>query len=95
MLGLLPKETVERALRQNASPLTACYKSAKAGDGADVPSEIAVRFVINASGSLTKVTASTGKSRAFGVCVEGVVETIAFPAPDRGVASVSLKLGFD
>src|SRR5262249_55563708 len=92
--GALPKEAVERSFRQSATSLAACYRNAKGGDGADVPSEISVRFVVDASGSVNPVTATTGKSRAFGQCVESAVRRIAFPAPDRGIATVTAKLGF-
>lgn len=91
----IPTEVIQRIVRSNISTIQACYEKAMT-KAPSLAGKVAVKFVINADGSVSSAAASdTNITDADMVsCVCGAVKKMAFPQPDGGAMVVTYPFNF-
>jgi len=93
--GRIPKEVIQRIVRQNFGRFRLCYEDALRGNPG-LSGRVAVKFVIDRSGAVG--VASDGGSdmpdRAVINCVVRGFQNLSFPQPDGGVVTVTYPLAF-
>ena len=91
----LPKEVVQRIVRQNFGRLRLCYKQALTRSSA-TQGVILLGFVINARGAIERIQAPNAlNDDAFTRCVVAAVRGLRFPPPEGGKSvSVNMPISF-
>jgi hypothetical protein len=87
--GRLPKEVVQRILRQNFGRFRLCYESGLRTNAA-LAGSVVLKFVIGRDGSVVSAAdgGSTLPDLAVVACVVRSLPSIAFPPPDGGIVTV-------
>jgi hypothetical protein len=93
--GRLPKETIQRIVRQNFGRFRMCYEKAL-GQNPNLEGRVQVRFLIDRNGAVSNALnagSSLPDSAAVG-CVVRAFYGLSFPKPDNGSVQVSYPLMF-
>jgi hypothetical protein len=93
--GRLPREVVERVLRQSRGGLRRCYEAGLRSNP-NLVGRVGVRLVIGRDGGVTTV-ANGGSDLPDGSvvrCVVGAHQGMAFPAPEGGIVTVVYPVAF-
>lgn len=92
--GRLPKEVIQRIVRQNFGRMRLCYQTAlKTTPG--LKGRVVVRFVIGRDGKTQSVTTSGDlPDQSVIACVGRAFEGLTFPPPDGGIVTVSYPIVF-
>jgi tetratricopeptide (TPR) repeat protein len=94
--GKLPKEVVQRIVRQNFGRFRLCYEQALARNP-NLEGNLGVEFVIDKSGSVANARPNGARQindAAMLSCVVAAHYGLSFPAPESGVVVVNASLGF-
>jgi hypothetical protein len=93
--GLLAPELIKRIIRANFPLFRACYQQGLKKDP-DLRGTIAVKFVIDATGAVDSVKGTGGslKDEQVSKCVLDVYRVLTFPAPEKGVVTVTYPIDF-
>jgi tetratricopeptide (TPR) repeat protein len=94
--GQLPKEVVQRIVRQNFGRFRLCYEQALARNPS-LQGNVGITFVIDESGSVQNPRPNGAQElddTAMQNCVVGAHRGLSFPAPDSGRVVVNATLGF-
>ncbi len=91
--GKLPREIVQRIVRQRHAQLRRCYATGLK-DKATLKGRIAIRFTIDAAGTIVKpsLEASTLADKNVETCIVRTFASMKFPDPEKGNVSVSYEL---
>lgn len=93
--GRLPRETIQRVVRQNHGRFRVCYERALNANPS-LEGRVSVRFVIGRDGAVSSV-ANAGSSLASGEAVSCVLRAfygLSFPKPEGGLVTVTYPLSF-
>jgi hypothetical protein len=93
--GRLPKEVVQRIVRQNHGRFRLCYEKGLT-QNPNLTGRVAVRFLIGSDGSVANA-ASGGSSlpnSEVATCVVRAFYGLSFPKPDAGTVSVTYPITF-
>ncbi len=93
--GRLPKEVIQRIVRQNYGRFRLCYEKGLAANP-NLQGRVSVRFVINRNGSVSNV-ANGGSSIPDASVVNCVVRAyygLSFPKPEGGIVTVVYPISF-
>jgi TonB family protein len=95
VVGRLPTEVVNRALRAGLGKLRQCYEAALRQDPT-LRGAILLRFDVDPAGTVRGVRVVQNDLGSSGVdaCVARVVGGIAFPQPESGAVHVTVPLTF-
>jgi len=87
--GRLPKDVIQRIIRQNSGRYRACYESALRTNPA-LQGRVEVRFVIDRQGqvSMAQDGASDIPDEAVKSCIVKSFYSLSFPSPDNGTVTV-------
>jgi len=85
----LPKELVQRIVRQRWAQLVSCH-----GMNAKGSTDVSVKWSIDAEGTPTHVRATAPKNAALASCVAGVFRQMRFPKPEKAPMQASMRLDF-
>jgi hypothetical protein len=93
--GTLPREVVQRVIRQNFGRYRACYE-AGLRNNPSLSGRVAVRFVIGRDGAVANVGngGSDLPDSAVVSCVVRSFSGLSFPAPESGIVTVVYPLMF-
>ncbi len=93
--GRIPPEVIQRIVRPQFGRLRACYTAA-VGPSSTLSGRVVIRFTILRDGTVGTAVdqGSTLESAAVIRCVAGVFLTLTFPAPERGVVTVTYPIQF-
>jgi hypothetical protein len=91
--GRLPKEVVQRVVRQNFGRFRQCYEVGLRTNP-NLEGRVAVRFVIGRDGSVSNVAlgGSDLPDPAVASCVAGTFYGLSFPSPENGIVTVTYPL---
>jgi len=90
--GRLPKEVVQRVLRQHLGRFAACYEQGLEREP-NLEGRVAVRLAIGREGAVTSVgTGGDLPDPTVATCLSNVVQTIRFPAPEGGIVTVGVPI---
>ncbi len=93
--GRLPKEVIQRIVRQNYGRFRLCYEKGL-GANPSLEGRVSVRFVINRNGSVSNVS-NGGSSMPDSNVVNCVVRAfygLSFPKPEGGIVTVTYPIMF-
>lgn len=93
--GRLPKEVIQRIVRQNYGRFRLCYEKGL-GANPSLEGRVSVRFVINRNGSVSNVS-NGGSSMPDANVVNCVVRAfygLSFPKPEGGIVTVTYPIMF-
>lgn len=93
--GRLPKEVIQRIVRQNFGRFRLCYEKGL-GANPNLEGRVSVRFVINRDGSVSNVS-NGGSSIPDATVVNCVVRAfygLSFPKPEGGIVTVVYPIMF-
>jgi hypothetical protein len=90
--GRLPREVIQRVVRQNYGRFRACYEVGLRTNP-NLEGRVTARFVIGSDGAVSNVSAS-GDLPDVGVksCVASAFYGLSFPTPERGIVTVSYPI---
>jgi len=93
--GRLPREVVQRIVRQNFGRFRFCYERGLAQNPA-LEGRVAVRFVIDRSGAVSTASAEGGglPDPSVARCVAQGFLGLSFPPPEGGIVAVTYPLMF-
>lgn len=94
--GHLPREVIQRIVRQSYAPIRACYKRGLKRNPA-MEGTVKVRFVIGTDGSVTRAEQAENDGLIDPVtvqCILALFRSRQFPAPQGGPVSVLYPLKF-
>lgn len=92
--GRLPKEVIQRIVRQNFGRFRLCYENALRSDPT-IAGNVTVAFTIATDGSVSKVGHTTTMSDpGTGDCVHKAFLGLSFPQPEGGVVNVTYPISF-
>jgi len=94
--GRLPDAVVNRIVRQKRPDYLKCFAEA-AATAPKVAGRLVLRFVIERSGAVTRVSSSStppSLAKAVGSCVELVFSGLEFPQPEGGIHTVSFPIDY-
>lgn len=93
--GRLPREVVQRVVRQNFGRFRMCYERGLR-ENPSLEGRVAVRFVIGNDGSVSNASAVSGgmPDAKVSSCVAEAFYGLSFPAPEAGVVKVTYPLMF-
>lgn len=92
--GSLPKEVVQRIVRQNFGRFRLCYENGLRNDPT-LAGKVTVSFTIGTDGSVSTVSQTTDlKDTAVATCVSKAFYGLSFPQPDKGTVKVSYPISF-
>jgi len=91
--GRLPREVVQRIVRQNFGRFRFCYEQGLTRNPS-LEGRVAVRFVIDRTGAVSTATAEPGglSDQAVSRCVAQGFLGLSFPPPDGGIVTVSYPI---
>jgi hypothetical protein len=91
--GRLPREVVQRIVRQNFGRFRFCYEQGLAKNPS-LEGRVAVRFVIDRAGAVSTATAEPGglSDQAVSRCVAQGFLGLSFPPPEGGIVTVSYPI---
>lgn len=95
--GRLPKEVIQRIVRQNFGRFRLCYEQAAARNTERLEGRIVMRFTIDPSGSVSDVDDDGSSVSDSGMlsCVESAFYGLSFPAPEGGPVKVVYPISFE
>jgi hypothetical protein len=93
--GKLPKEVIQRIVRQNYGRFRMCYEQGLVRNP-NLEGRVTARFVIGREGSVSNVSNGGSDLPDSGVasCVIGAFYGLSFPSPDGGIVTVSYPIMF-
>ncbi len=93
--GRLPKEVIQRIVRQNYGRFRNCYEKGL-GQNPNLQGRVAARFVINRDGSVSNVSngGSSVPDSAVVNCVVRAFYGLSFPKPENGIVTVVYPIMF-
>jgi hypothetical protein len=93
--GRLPKEVIQRIVRQNFGRFRLCYEQGL-GANPNLEGRVSVRFVINRDGSVSNVSNGGSSIPDSGVvnCVVRAFYGLSFPKPEGGIVTVVYPIMF-
>jgi hypothetical protein len=93
--GRLPKEVIQRIVRQNFGRFRLCYEKGLASNP-NLEGRVSVRFVINRNGSVSNVSNGGSSIPDSGVvnCVIRAYYGLSFPKPEGGIVTVVYPISF-
>jgi hypothetical protein len=93
--GRLPKEVIQRIVRQNYGRFRLCYEKGL-GANPSLEGRVSVRFVINRNGSVSNVSNGGSSIPDAGVvnCVVRAFYGLSFPKPEGGIVTVTYPIMF-
>ncbi|HEX2734361.1 MAG TPA: VIT domain-containing protein [Polyangiaceae bacterium] len=93
--GNLPREVVQRIVRQNYGRFRLCYEQALQSDP-NAGGTIELRFRIDSEGAIGSIKPSrvTGLNAAMIACTERGFESLSFPMPEGGSVAVLYAITF-
>jgi hypothetical protein len=93
--GRIPKEVIQRIVRQNFGRFTACYQTGLRSNPS-LTGRVAVRFTIDRNGAvgLTQDGGSDLPDQAVRSCVVRSFAGLSFPAPEGGMVTVTYPIMF-
>ncbi len=93
--GRLPKEVIQRIVRQNFGRFRLCYEKGL-GANPNLEGRVSVRFVINRDGSVSNVSNGGSSIPDSGVvnCVVRAFYGLSFPKPEGGIVTVVYPIMF-
>ncbi len=90
----LPKEVVQRIVRQNFGRFRLCYENGLRKNP-KLAGKVTVKFDIDLSGSVANVTSTTDMTdKSVSTCVAKAFYGLSFPEPDGGVVKVTYPISF-
>ena len=96
VIGSLPKEVVQRIVRQNYGRFRLCYQDGLRSNSS-LDGTVTTKFVIDKSGAVSKVSnepSTTMPDTNVANCVTRAFGNLSFPQPEGGVVIVSYSLLF-
>jgi hypothetical protein len=93
--GRIPKEAIQRIVRQNFGRFTACYQTGLRSNPS-LTGRVAVRFTIDRNGAvgLTQDGGSDLPDQSVRSCVVRSFAGLSFPAPEGGMVTVTYPIMF-
>jgi hypothetical protein len=93
--GRIPPEVIQRIVRQNNGRFRLCYENGLRGNPS-LQGRVVVRFVISDGGAVMSAANGGSDLPDAGVvsCVTRAFYGLSFPAPDRGIVTVSYPIMF-
>jgi hypothetical protein len=93
--GRLPKEVIQRIVRQNFGRFRLCYEQGL-GANPNLEGRVSVRFVINRDGSVSNVSngGSSIPDSSVVNCVVRAFYGLSFPKPEGGIVTVVYPIMF-
>jgi hypothetical protein len=93
--GRLPKEVIQRIVRQNFGRFRLCYEGGL-GKNPNLEGRVTVRFVINRNGSVSNVSngGSSIPDSSVVNCVVRAFYGLSFPKPEGGIVTVGYPIMF-
>ncbi len=93
--GRLPKEVIQRIVRQNFGRFRLCYEKGL-GANPNLEGRVSVRFVINRDGSVSNVSNGGSSIPDSGVvnCTVRAFYGLSFPKPEGGIVTVVYPIMF-
>lgn len=93
-VGSLPKEVIQRIVRQNFGRFRLCYENGLRNDP-KLAGKVTVSFTIGTDGSVSGVKDTTDMSdKGVSSCVGKAFYGMSFPQPEKGVVKVSYPIMF-
>lgn len=92
--GRLPKEVIQRVVRQNHGRFRFCYEQGLTRNP-NLQGRIEVRFVIGRDGAVQNVTSGSGSDvpdASVKSCLLAAFYNLSFPAPEGGIVTVAYPL---
>jgi hypothetical protein len=90
--GRLPKEVIQRVVRQNYGRFRNCYEMGLRTNP-NLEGRVVARFVIGRDGAVSNVSASGDvPDAAVKSCVASAFYGLSFPSPDNGIVTVSYPI---
>lgn len=90
--GRLPKEVIQRIVRQNYGRFRACYEIGLRTNP-NLEGRVTARFVIGRDGAVSNVSSSGDlPDAAVKSCVASAFYGLSFPTPDNGIVTVSYPI---
>jgi hypothetical protein len=90
--GRLAPEEITRVLRRNYGFFTLCHHVRGTSAETYPPSEVALRFVIDRTGSPSSLTVTPRPIPDVATCLDRSVRSLSFPPPESGIVVVNVKL---
>jgi Ca-activated chloride channel family protein len=93
VVGSLPREVIQRIVRQNFGRFRTCYEQGLARDP-KLAGRLTVRFTIGRDGGVSNAAdgGSSVNDSAVQACIVSSVHALAFPSPETGIATVTLPI---
>lgn len=94
--GRLPKEVIQRIVRQNFGRFRLCYEKGLAANP-NLQGRVSVRFVIDRNGAVSNVSNGGSSIPDAGVvsCVISAYYGLSFPKPEGGIVTVVYPISFE
>jgi hypothetical protein len=94
--GRLPKEVIQRIVRQNFGRFRLCYEKGLAANP-NLQGRVSVRFVIDRNGAVSNVSNGGSSIPDSGVvsCVISAYYGLSFPKPEGGIVTVVYPISFE